>query len=139
REERLTHFEVHVTANGSKKGGVWTRPDITLVSQKHFTIVPQPQFDVWTFELKTPAGIDVKDVFEALSHATRATRAFVAFHVPESPDTKTEKILERCEEEAERRGIGLIRFTDPGDFETWDKRVEGRRQDTDGDLLDKFL
>jgi hypothetical protein len=139
REERLTHAEVHVTAFGGKKSGVWTRPDITLVSKKHFSVVPESQFDVWTFELKPVAGIDVKAVFEALSHARRATRSFVAFEVPEQPDEKVGEILDRCEEEAERLGVGLLLFTDPADFATWDVRYEGKRQAPNGDLLDEFL
>lgn len=140
-ERRLTHVEVQITAFGGKKttGGTWTRPDITIVSKKSFTVVPQIQFDVWTFELKPVSGIDVKAVFEALSHSRRATRSFVAIEVPEQPNAGTETILSRCETEAGRHGIGLIIFTDAADFSTWEVRVDEKRQNTDVELLEEFL
>jgi hypothetical protein len=139
-ERRLTHLEVQVTAFGGKRnGGRWTRPDITVVSKKSFTVVPHSQFDVWTFELKPVSGLDVTAVFEALSHARRATRSFVALEVPEDVDDRAETILTRCEEEAGRFGIGLITFIDAADFSTWDERVDAKRQETDGELLEEFL
>lgn len=140
-ERRLTNLEVQVTAFGGRRngGGRWTRPDITVVSNKTFTLIPQSQFDVWTFELKPVSGLDVTAVFEALSHARRATRSFVALEVPEHADDRTETILTRCETEAGRLGIGLITFTDAGDFSTWEERVDAKREDTDGELLEEFL
>jgi hypothetical protein len=139
-ERRLTHLEVQVTAFGGKRnGGRWTRPDITVVSKKSFTVVPHSQFDIWTFELKFVSGLDVTAVFEALSHARRATRSFVALEVPEDVDDRVKTILTRCEEEAGRLGIGLITFVDAGDFSTWDERVDAKRQETDGELLEEFL
>lgn len=139
-ERRFTHVEVQVTAFGGKRStGTWTRPDITVVSEKSFSLVPQRQFDVWTFELKPISGLDVKAVFEATSHARRATRSFVALEIPVHVDRRTETILDRCEEEGARLGIGMITFTEVADFSTWDEKVDAKRMDTDGELLEQFL
>jgi hypothetical protein len=141
REERLDTLAVEVTARQARRstGGTWTRPDVTVVSRRTFRYVPSSQFDVWTFEIKTADAIDVVGVFEAAAHARRATRAFVAFQVPPTPDAEQEDVLKRCESEAERIGVGLIAFVRPDQFQTWDIRVPARGQNTPADLIDEFI
>ncbi|MFL5344817.1 MAG: hypothetical protein ACJ8AT_08485 [Hyalangium sp.] len=88
RHERLTDYVVEVTAKqGSRRtGGTWTRPDVVVVSKKRFAYVPAELFDVWTFEIKLIAGIDITGVFEAAAHSKRATRSYAMFEVPKDPD-----------------------------------------------------
>jgi hypothetical protein len=55
---------------------MWTKPDITAVSVRTFQHLPGKYVDVWTFEVKPVEALDVTAVFEAASHASRATRSY---------------------------------------------------------------
>jgi len=93
----------------TKIAGRWTRPDFTMVSHKKFAWTIGHEFDVVTFEVKRPDSCNVLAVFEALSHATAATRTYVVFPVDASdwaaaaPDQEA-----RVKDECSRHGVGLI-------------------------------
>lgn len=133
-------FVVEITAKQGKKdtGGRWTRPDLVFASMRTYQYVYGKYFDVITFEVKPSTAIDVTAVYEALAHRRAATRAYVALHIPVA-NAESDANLDRVCAEAERHGIGVIVFEDPGDFETWDERVEPRRHEPDPDDLNKFI
>jgi hypothetical protein len=141
-EKRLSEATVEVTARQGRRdtGGTWTRPDITVLSMRTFRHLAGKHYDVWTFEIKPFNQVDVTGVFEAASHSRCANRSFVMFHVingeSESENVST---LNRCVEEARRFGVGLITFADPGDFGTWDVRVEAPRHEPDPEVLEEFI
>jgi len=87
REMRIESDQIHfeITARQGKKptGGTWTRPDITAVSVRSFQHLPGKFVDVWTFEVKPVESLDVTAVFEAASHASRATRSYALLQIPE--------------------------------------------------------
>ena len=58
-QERLTddgRFLVARTARkDTKVAGRWTRPDFTVVANRKFPYIREPEFDIITFEVKRPA------------------------------------------------------------------------------------
>jgi hypothetical protein len=112
REERYQSSEFYIentSRRDSKIEGRWTRPDLTLVSYKKFPWTIGLEFDVVTFEIKRPDSANVLAVFEALSHAAAATRAYVVFPV-EPDDWKAANPAQerRVRDECVRHGVGLI-------------------------------
>jgi hypothetical protein len=67
------HFEISAKQGKKDTGGTWTRPDITAISVRSFQHLPGKFLDVWTFEVKPMESLDITAVFEAASHASRAT------------------------------------------------------------------
>jgi hypothetical protein len=49
----LNRWVCEITAQQGKRntGGLWTRPDVTLIAEQTFTYVPDKLFDVITFEM----------------------------------------------------------------------------------------
>jgi len=79
------------------------------VSHKKFPWTIGTEFDVVTFEVKTPATANVLAVFEALSHVTAATRAYVVFPVEEVEwEASNPAQARRVKDECVRHGVGLI-------------------------------
>ncbi len=143
REMRVEPDQIHfeITARQGKKatGGRWTRPDITAVSVRTFQHLPGKYFDVWTFEVKPIEALDVTAVFEAASHASRATRSYALLQVPNgSPDNYAD-VVDRCVREAARLRVGLITFSSPSDWTTWETKVEAPKLDTAPEALDEFV
>lgn len=134
------HIYFEITASQGKKatGGTWTRPDITAVSVRTFQHLPLKYFDVWTFEVKPVEALDITAIFEAASHASRATRSYALLQI--SGDNATESdIVDRCIREAGRLQVGLIIFSDATDFETWETKVEAPRLETAPEALNEFV
>ena len=93
----------------SKISGRWTRPDFTMISHKKFAWTIGHEFDVVTFEVKRPDSCNVLAVFEALSHATAATRTYVVSPIDASDWAKSDPAQEaRVKDECSRHGVGLI-------------------------------
>jgi hypothetical protein len=122
---------------GSKAtGGKYTRPDFVVVGIKKYEYTPGLVRDVETFEVK-PLGALIDGVFEAAAHSRAATRSYLALQV--APDSPTEDQLARFEAECQRFGVGLITFTDPGDYENWTFLVDPVRTEPDPELLEQFV
>ena len=103
------YFLEETARRDSKIVGRWTRPDFTLVSHKKFAWTIGHEFDVVTFEVKRPDSCNVLAVFEALSHATAATRAYVVFPIDAAEWAASDPAQEaRVKDECSRHGVGLI-------------------------------
>jgi hypothetical protein len=143
REMRIEpdHIYFEITARQGKKptGGTWTRPDISAVSVRSFQHLPGKFTDVWTFEVKSVDSLDVTAVFEAASHASRATRSYALLQIPEDIDLVDDEIVDRCAREAARLRVGLITFSSSMEFKTWETRVEAPRLETAPEALDGFI
>jgi hypothetical protein len=107
-------FYIEETAKkDSKIIGPWTRPDLLLVSHKKFPWTIGVEFDVVTFEVKRPDSSNVLAVFEALSHSSVATKAYVVFPLNEKEWTKIAPAqAQRVKDECARHGVGLILVDD---------------------------
>lgn len=143
REMGIDPSQIHleITAKQGKRptGGTWTRPDITAVSVRTFQHLPNKYVDVWTFEVKPLAALDVTAIFEAAAHASRATRSYALLQVPLEADDREKELIDRCEKEATRLRVGLITFFKENDFSTWETRVEAPRLDTAPEALEEFI
>ncbi|MFH2055113.1 MAG: hypothetical protein ABIJ61_04075 [bacterium] len=118
---------VEKIASGGKKGtGKWTKPDVVVVSVQSYQYVPAKFVEVISFEIKPAGVLDVSGVFETASHSKYAHRSYLAIHMPNGPtdDEKMQRLLEECE----RFGIGFMYFKNPGDWATYETKIEPRRQ-----------
>jgi len=141
KDYRLDDFVLEVTAMQGRRdtGGTWSRPDIVVASVSNYPFVPGKHLDITTFEIKPTTAADVTAVYEALAHLRAATRAFVLLHVPAEQEATLQQRIEDVYEEASRHGVGLIVAEKPGDYGTWDFRVEAVRRDTDPMKLNDFI
>jgi hypothetical protein len=114
-KHEVSQFYIENTSRkDSKIIGPWTRPDLTIVSHKKFPWTIGHEFDVVTFEVKRPDSANVLAVFEALAHATAATRAYVLFPMSLAEwSRKFEEQAKRVQDECARHGVGLILIEDP--------------------------
>lgn len=133
------HFEITARQGKKPTGGTWTRPDITGVSVRTFQHLPGKYVDVWTFEVKPVEALDVTAIFEAASHASRATRSYALLQIPERSTEAVDELLDRCAREAARLRVGLITFASEAEFKTWETRVEAPRLETAPEALDEFI
>ncbi len=140
KEQRLFDFRADVTADQGRRktGGIWTRPDIAAVSLRTFPYWPGRYFDLWTFEIKARNSFNVIGLFEALAHARSSTHSWALYHVDQAMLDR-ENDIDRMTSEALRLGVGLILFTDPADFATWDIRASSVRTTPDPALHDEFV
>jgi hypothetical protein len=109
------------------------------VSVRSFEHLPGKYTDVWTFEVKSIDALDVTAVFEAASHASRATRSYALLQVPDASDSVVDDLIDRCAREAARLRVGLITFSSETEFQTWETKVEAPRLDTAPEALDEFI
>jgi hypothetical protein len=138
KDQGWTDHVVHQLAHQGRRntGGVWTRPDFVVIGYRKFEYTPGIVRDLETFEVKTSTcGIDA--VFETAAHSRVATKSYLVIHrTNEGPATED---LDRIESECVRFGLGLILFADPKNYETWEYRVEPRRQEPDPFDVEEFV
>jgi hypothetical protein len=132
---------VQITAQAGSKstGGKWSRPDIAVAAVSTYPYVPGRHFDVVTFEVKTPDGIDITVVYEALAHLRSATRSYVLLYVPSTRYAELEVSLVEVYAEAKKHGIGVITVEKVDEYETWEEVVEPVRIEPDPRRLNDFL
>lgn len=118
-------------------GGLWTRPDIILVSVNSYSYYPGKVMDLISFELKHYDNISVSGVYETAAHSRFATKSYFCLYLPTSWEEL--KDSERIKNECERFGVGLMYFTKPDDYETYEIMVEPERRDPDPADIDEFI
>jgi hypothetical protein len=141
QDEGLDQTIVQVTAWATKKKnlGPWTQPDICRISIQNLMYLKQKIVELTTYEIK-PNICDVHGVYEALSHSRRAHRSYLALYTKnKETDPNAESRLERLKIECARTGVGLIVFTDPKNFETYDTLVEPRANFADLTEVNEFI
>lgn len=119
-------------------GGKFSRPDVTLVGVKAYVHLPGRYFEVVTFEIKASYDVNVLGVLEALAHREAAHRSYAVYHVDSERFDETEN-SDRIESLAEKHGIGLILAADPTELNSWEFRVEAKRNEPDPERLDTFI
>ena len=124
----------------SKIAGPWTRPDFTLISHKKFSWTIGYEFDVVTFEVKRPDSCNVLAVFEALSHTSAATRAYVVFPINTDAWSKAEPEQEaRVKDECSKHGVGLILLEDIYKEPRPIHLIKARKREIDHEKCSSFL
>lgn len=140
RERSYDDFVVEITAQPGRvqTGGTWTRPDIALLGTKSYPYLPGRYFDIVTFEVKTSESLDVRGVFEALSHAQFATLAYVVFFT-NGKEFKDYPNSDRVIDLAARHGVGVIAAAQIDKYEAWNEMVEPRRNLIDPEQSNQFI
>jgi len=136
------NFLVEITAKqGWKKtGGMWTRPDITVITVDTYAYVPGKFIEVITYEIK-PSGDywNVSGVFEAASHSRFATQTYLLVHCPDGLEAVLSEQRDRLQEECARFGIGLGFCKDPASYDTYEFVVEPQRRQPDPAEMNRFI
>ncbi|QGY41077.1 hypothetical protein GM415_13385 [Pseudodesulfovibrio cashew] len=140
KDKRLDPWLLEVTAQQGRRatGGVWSRPDITILSYSTFLYVPRKQFEIITFEIKPWSGLDAKGVYESLSHNKASTRSYLLSTIPKEYNDDN-GLLKSIDETAKRFGIGFITVSDVNDYSTWEERVESEYNDPEPQLMHDFI
>ena len=126
-----------LATHGAKGGGRWTAPDITLIGGKTLPLLPGKFLDVVTFEVKP--WLDITGLYEALSHRTHATHAYLVCHHPKSRGEPNPALVGRISREATRTGVGFILARQPDDYATWDEIVPATRWTPEPEFLHDFV
>ena len=124
---------LNTSMTGSHEGD-WTRPDFTAISITPFKVLPFPQIDVYTFELKAHSAGDAKAVHQSLHQTKMSNFGYFVWHA-KIDDAKFEAIQDACR----KHGIGLIRIEDPQIPQSWEIILEAERQQTSPLEIDRFL
>ena len=128
-----------ISAQGRKStGGMWTRPDIILVSVSTYSYFPGKVMDVISFELKHHKNVSVAGVFETASQSRYANKSYFCLYLPGGFPEKNED-FERIQNECERFGVGLLVFSDPKNYDTFEVIVEPERKDPDPNEINNFI
>ncbi|MCZ7912283.1 hypothetical protein O9X94_23400 [Agrobacterium leguminum] len=136
-----SEFIIENTARRNAKiVGPWTRPDLTLVSHKKFPYTIGHEFDVVTFEVKRPDASNVLAVFEALSHTSAATKAYVVFPIGPTDWTASAPEQEiRVRDECAKHGVGLILIENISTNPNPHHVIKARRKEIDHERSSAFL
>jgi len=136
-----SRFLVQITGRQGRKstGGMWTRPDITVVMVDTYAYVPGKFIEVITYEIKAAEYWNVSGVFEAASHSRFATQTYLLIHAPEGLGSVPEEQRVRLQEECARFGIGLGFCQDPVSYDTYDFVVEPERRQPDPAEMNRFI
>jgi hypothetical protein len=136
---RIETFVSEITSNLGRRntGGQWTRPDIALCSVTAYPFIPGKSIELITFEIKPMGMFQVTGVFETASHSVFAHRSYLMIHVPK--DYNDSSVLDRLDRESDRFGVGFYTFEDPTDWDTYENRVEARRQAPDPSYTSDFI
>ncbi|WP_395455250.1 hypothetical protein ACHMW5_09615 [Azospirillum melinis] len=138
--DKSAFYIENTSRRDSKIEGPWTRPDLTLVCHRKFPWTIGTEFDVVTFEIKRPDSANVLAVFEALSHAAAATRAYVVFPVDAEVWRLENPAQERrVRDECIRHGVGLILVSNVGGEPKGHHLLKAARREIDHEKCSNFL
>ena len=123
-------------SHGAKRGR-WGAPDITLIGGKTLPFLPGKFLDVVTFEVKP--SLDITGLYEALSHRTHATHAYLICHHAASESEPEPRVVGRISREAQRTGVGFILARQPNDYGTWEEIAPATRWRPEPEELHDFI
>ena len=132
-------FRLQITAHQGRRrtGGMWTRPDITLVAVHSYPFIPGKALELITFEVKPPTVDPMSGLFEAASHRAFAHRSYLVIHADAlEADGEAGR---RLVSEADRLGVGVITFKDVAAWDTYSIEVEADHQIPDPFELNSFV
>jgi hypothetical protein len=141
KERQIEPLAMEITAAQGRRitGGRWTRPDLVSVAVRTYRYLPGKYMEVVTFEVKPFDAIDVTAVYEALAHLRSATHAYVIFHVPADQEEAVRVTIDEACRVGRSHGVGVIKMSDPCDWDTWEELEEAHRVEPDPQRLDEFI
>ncbi len=140
KDNGISQFVLERTASQGKRktGGKWTRPDFALIALKSFPYIPGKVLELITFEVKPQDEYGIEAVFETAAHSRFSNKSYLLIHLSTLPDKDTEE-FQRVERECERFGLGLITFTDPQNWNTYETVQEPERKNPDPADVNSFI
>ncbi|MGO8952754.1 MAG: hypothetical protein ACLPWS_19610 [Rhodomicrobium sp.] len=103
---QMVDYVVEITAATGGTAGLWTKPDLALATVTRYRFSPQPELELYGFEVKQEDGCTVYAVHEALAHAAFVHyTTVIAILADASPYQRN---LARMREQAAEHGVGLI-------------------------------
>ena len=131
------YWTVVDTSTGGAQNGQWRRCDFTGIVIAPRAVLGGNDVDLYTFELKAADSGNVPAVHEAEAQTRGSHFGYLVWHVPDRASVAAR--LDAVERESQRKGVGLILFSDPQDLDTFDHRMTPARQQTDARAIDQFL
>lgn len=132
----LRDIEIHTTArSGRRLGGAWVHPDLVMLANPRRRRSASDPRDIYSLEVETAGGFDIKSVYQAHAAGRGATYSWVVF----SRTDKNASQWERIDWAARQLGIGMIEFGKPGSFTTWKVLLEADRRTGDPEDRENFI
>ena len=130
-------FVEDVSTAAGGPGGLWSQPDVAAVVYHRGRYVPAWHAELFSFEVKTSAGMNRSAVFEAFGHTRFVNYSFVFW--PTRASDANPDLLNLCEE----IGVGVLIASDPMDLQTYQIMKSPRRfpsapQDVDRFIMERF-
>lgn len=132
--EHLQAFSADVSTKSGDTRGLWSRPDLATVVFSRGKYVPTWHSALFSFEVKTAAGIGEAAVYEAFSHTRFAHYSVLVWQASESCP-KSEKIIQLCGE----YGIGAVTTEAPNVSNSYTVRASPIRTDVSLFSVDRFI
>jgi hypothetical protein len=123
---QMVDYVVEITAMAGGSNGLWTRPDLALATVTRYCFAPQPELELYGFEVKKEESCTVYAIHEALAHAAFVHYTTVIAILAEvSPYRRN---LARMREQAAEHGVGIIVIPDTQQAsEKYEVMLEPRR------------
>jgi len=131
------YWTVIDTSTGGAQDGQWRRCDFTGIAILPRAVIPGTDLNLYTFELKAADSGNVAAVAEAEAQTRGSNYGYLVWYVPDRSLVTAR--LDAVERECQRKGVGLILFSDPQDLGSFDHRMTPKRQATDARSIDQFL
>jgi len=108
-----------------------------MVAKKSFAYLKKTTIEVITFEVKPLGYLDDKTgVFETASHSVFSTSSYLMLHCESHQGERdVENILPLCK----NFGIGLILFSDPKDYSTYNPILLPERKLPNYEKVEEFI
>jgi hypothetical protein len=129
---------IAITANsGGNATGLWSKPDLCMISLSRQKYGITWKIDLHGFEVKPLGCCTVQSVHEALNHTSLVNFTYLVWHTESWSEASDEcsTILSRCA----HYGVGLITFSNAHDLRSYALRLPGRRHEPAPDAFDEFV
>jgi hypothetical protein len=131
------YWAVIDTSRGGAQDGQWRRCDFTGIAIAPRAVLGGSEVELFTFELKAEGSGNVDAVHEADAQTRGSHYGYLVWHVPDRDRVKARLLA--VERECQRKGVGLILFSDSQDLDSFDHRMAAVRRPTETKAVDAFL
>jgi hypothetical protein len=133
----LRHITAITANTGGNATGIWSKPDLCIISLSRQKYGLSWQIDLHGFEVKPQGSCSVQSVHEALNHTSLVNFTHLVWHVGDWNESRADcsTILSRCS----HYGVGLITFSAPSDLTSYVLHLPARRHDPSPDAFDEFV
>ena len=133
----LRHITAITANTGGNATGLWSKPDLCLISLSQRKYSLTWNIDLHGFEVKPAGCCNVQSVHEALNHTSLVNFTYLVWQNErwDQGDDEVSTIVARCS----HYGVGLITFAIADDLRSYILRLPGRRHEPSPDAFDEFV